>query len=212
VELYTRSDEPTPLLGLSLSDDPAWPEKWPCPDVVLAPGERLLIWCDDTREQGPLHASFKLDASGEALGLYSLEGDVPWVQDFVRFGPQETDRSLGRFPDGSPGFSRLACPTPAAPNLESCEDAVAFRRGDADGDGSLTITDAIGVLSALFLDGPLGCRKSADIDDDGVLAITDAIRLLDFLFLGGDAPAAPFPACGPDPTADGLGCEAAPGC
>jgi CotH protein/lamin tail-like protein len=212
VELYNRGSEPAAILGLSLSDDPAWPEKWPCPDLVLAPGERLLIWCDDDLAQGPLHASFKLDASGEAIGLYSLVEEVPRVLDFVRFGPQETDRSLGRFPDGSSGFRRLACPTPGEANRDSCSVAAQFRRGDADGDGSLAITDAIRILHALFLGEPLDCRESADIDDDGLLAITDAIQLLDFLFLGGGAPPAPFPACGPDPIADDLGCEAAPGC
>ena len=47
-------------------------------------------------------------------------------------------------------------------------------------------------------------------DDDGTLAITDAIRVLSFLFTGGPPPAPPYPAAGPDPTDDALGCETPP--
>jgi hypothetical protein len=212
VELYNRGGGPAPLRGLSLSDDRTRPEKWPCPDLVLAPGARLLIWCDGDPGQGPLHAGFRLDADGEGIGLYSLEGEVPRVWDYLRFRPQEPDRSMGRLPDGAPGFHRLDCPTPAASNRGECEGPVSFRRGDADRDGGLSITDAVRVLSALFLGEPLGCWDSADLDDDGTGSVTDAIFLLDHLFLGGSAPPAPYPACGPDPTPDQLGCQGYPAC
>jgi hypothetical protein len=82
-----------------------------------------------------------------------------------------------------------------------------FRRGDAVADGQVNIADAIGILDALFLSGgSLGCLEAADIDDSGSLDLTDPVLLLEHLFLGGAAPAAPFPGCGADPTADGLGC------
>ncbi len=54
--------------------------------------------------------------------------------------------------------------------------------------------------------------EAADSDDSGWVSISDPIFLLRHLFVGGDPPAAPFPECGPDPTADGLGCLASPGC
>jgi hypothetical protein len=38
------------------------------------------------------------------------------------------------------------------------------------------------------------------------------ISLLAHLLLGGPAPVDPFPACGSDPTADGLDCPAFAGC
>jgi hypothetical protein len=56
------------------------------------------------------------------------------------------------------------------------------------------------------------CWKSADADDSAGLSLTDAVYLLSFLFLNGAAPPAPFPGCGVDPTADGLGCEEFEGC
>ena len=64
-------------------------------------------------------------------------------------------------------------------------------------------------LSHLFTGGPApSCRKTTDVTDDGIVDITDPIRLLGYLFLGSAEPPAPFPACGQDTTADGLGCAA----
>ena len=76
-----------------------------------------------------------------------------------------------------------------------------FRRGDANADGGLNITDGIFVLNYLFLGGPEPpCVEAADPNDDGSLNITDGIFVLNYLFLGGPAPSAPGPdVCGPDP-------------
>ncbi|MBN1443499.1 MAG: hypothetical protein JXA90_12385, partial [Planctomycetes bacterium] len=63
-------------------------------------------------------------------------------------------------------------------------------RGDANSDGSQDISDAIYILSCLFLGGP--CPTSAcaaDSNNDGSRDISDAVFLLSFLFLGGPAPA-----------------------
>jgi len=86
----------------------------------------------------------------------------------------------------------------------------AFGRGDADGDGSLNLTDAVRILGYLYQGGTLPCPDAADADDNGRLEITDPIRILSFLFLGGDALPPPFGATGPDPTPDDLDCEASP--
>jgi hypothetical protein len=89
-----------------------------------------------------------------------------------------------------------------------------FRRGDANGDGKADISDAITILGYLFLgsSGSVTCQKSADIDDGGKVDISDPIQLLNFLFLSGRAPAPPYGACGPDPTADSLECTSQAAC
>jgi hypothetical protein len=88
-----------------------------------------------------------------------------------------------------------------------------FRRGDADGDGRLNITDAIFTLSFLFTGGRApGCHRAADTNDSGRVDISDAIASLSFLFTGGRRPPAPHPDCGEDPTPDGLACETQPDC
>ncbi|MGQ9590331.1 MAG: thrombospondin type 3 repeat-containing protein [Planctomycetota bacterium] len=87
-----------------------------------------------------------------------------------------------------------------------------FRRGDADANGGLNITDGIFVLNYLFLGGPEPpCAEASDANNDAGVNITDGIYILNFLFLGGPAPPAPGPDdCGPDPDAPGsagdLGC------
>ena len=89
--------------------------------------------------------------------------------------------------------------------------AEGFVRGDADADGKPGLTDAIFILGHLFRGGraPV-CLPAADVDDDGDVNITDAVYLLNFLFIGNRTPPAPFPGCGPDPTADELNCETVP--
>ena len=78
-----------------------------------------------------------------------------------------------------------------------------FHRGDANGDGALTITDPIVVLLHLFGGVPLACLEAGNADDDSRVSVTDAIRLLMYLFATGDAPSPPGPPgtpCGPDLT------------
>lgn len=82
-----------------------------------------------------------------------------------------------------------------------------FVRGDASGDGSVNIGDAIAVLSYLFGGGTLGCLDASDVNDDGTLNISDPIFLLAFLFSGGSTPGQPYPTAGPDPTPDALSCN-----
>ena len=85
-----------------------------------------------------------------------------------------------------------------------------FRRGDANLDGAVDVSDAIGVLDYLFQGGQTPrCLDAADADDSGSVDLTDAVYLLGFLFLGSQAPPDPFPDLGLDPTEDQLGCEAA---
>ena len=74
---------------------------------------------------------------------------------------------------------------------EKC-DSKGYRKGDANGDSSVDIADAVAVLSYLFAgsaeEEPLPCLLAADADSSASLDITDAIFLLEFLFLGGAAP------------------------
>jgi hypothetical protein len=89
----------------------------------------------------------------------------------------------------------------------------AFLRGDANTDANKDLSDAVFLLSYLFLGGTSpSCEKAADADDSGVLDITDAVYLLNYLFLGGTTPNDPFPDCGLDETTDGLTCESFPPC
>jgi len=87
--------------------------------------------------------------------------------------------------------------------------AADFRRGDANGDAKVNITDPIQVLGYLFLGGTRpACFDAADADDNGALELTDAVRVLGYLFLGSGTIPAPGPdACGADPTPDKAGAD-----
>lgn len=86
--------------------------------------------------------------------------------------------------------------------------ASAFRRGDANADGDLNLTDAIFTLNGLFLGGPQPpCADAADADDSGTLNLTDAVFSLNYLFQSGPVPPEPGPTTPrPDPTEDALSC------
>lgn len=85
---------------------------------------------------------------------------------------------------------------------------ILFIRGDTNGDGDVTITDAY--LLRDFVHGlkDLGApQDAADVDDNGVINIADVDYLFRYLMSSGAPPAAPFPAPGTDPTLDSLdGC------
>jgi hypothetical protein len=80
-----------------------------------------------------------------------------------------------------------------------------FRRGDANGDEKLDISDAVSVLGYLFLGTEVSCEDAADADDSGDLLITDGIVLLMHLFSGTETIPAPYPEPGLDPNPDFLG-------
>jgi hypothetical protein len=80
-----------------------------------------------------------------------------------------------------------------------------FRRGDANEDGRLDLSDAVVNFHCLFLgDFCAACRDEMDVNDDEKLDITDGIYLLNWRFLAGPEPPPPFPGCGPDETQGNL--------
>ena len=89
-----------------------------------------------------------------------------------------------------------------------------FLRGDANGDAVVDISDPLTILGALFVgEGEMACEDAADSNDDSILDISDAVHTLSFLFLGSVVVPAPgTTSCGPDPSADSLGCDSEPPC
>ncbi len=83
-----------------------------------------------------------------------------------------------------------------------------FIRGDVNEDGAVELSDVVDCYN----NPSFSCDDAADVNDDGVLNSTDCDYLLAYLAGGGPPPPPPFPDCGPDPTADGLGCAHYPPC
>jgi hypothetical protein len=82
-----------------------------------------------------------------------------------------------------------------------------FIRGDANGNETIEIADAVKALLHLFAGAATNCEDSMDVDDDETLNVTDVISLLNYLFKSGAAPGAPFPTAGVDPAGTQLGCQ-----
>lgn len=120
-ELYNPNYVPVDLSGFTLTDTLATPAKWTIPtNTVIAPRGFLLVWADDEISQngsGPyndLHAPFKLNNSGEAIGLFSPTGVR---QHALTFGPQLQNVSQGFFADGNTnGLYSMTNWTPRAAN------------------------------------------------------------------------------------------------
>ncbi|MEM7167258.1 MAG: PKD domain-containing protein [Planctomycetota bacterium] len=126
---------------------------------------------------------------------------VPWVF---------TDQLLS--PPMDNVFAQLG--TSTQPFLDSGSTTVVaapqnlFIRGDATGDGSVDIADAVAILAQLFNGLPAaGCADGGDANDSGGINIADAVAVLTFLFGGGQQLMYPSPGCGLDPTADNLTCS-----
>ena len=88
-------------------------------------------------------------------------------------------------------------------------DEIIFRRGDANKDGRVDITDAAFITHYLFLGGSEPpCMNQADVNNDGVVDVSDSIHVLSWLFTDGEEP--PFP--GPQSEVCTLDDEPYPGC
>jgi len=103
IELYNNSDQGIDLSGYYLSDKADNLLKWRLDTTItLAPDAYLIIWADENGSQGPFHANFKLSALGEVIYLSDSSG---MLLDSVIFGPQITDQSMARHPNGTGSFS-----------------------------------------------------------------------------------------------------------
>ena len=160
-------------------------------------------------------------ASLDAQGSGSQHGRLGWEDlDRCRPCPGGTGGNAGDG-EGACGQSTVSVATVDGDSRPFCSrrpleltfvprTSVHFKRGDSNGDGKVDISDAVRTLMFLFQDAnDPRCLDAADASDDGGVDITDAIlTLLDFFRPGTGIPdPGPFD-CGPDPTADTLGCAA----
>ncbi len=61
--------------------------------------------------------------------------------------------------------------------------------GDANGDGFVSIGDAVFIINYIFGGGPAPCN--GDADNSGTVSIGDAVAIINFIFAGGPAPSCP---------------------
>lgn len=150
LELYNTADTSIDLSGWNLTDDINQLNQWSIPPGTIISGKSfLLIWADKDLIQGPLHANFKLSAQGEMIVL-SNNGSI---EDSITFGPQNTDISLGRSPDGSANLGFFVKPTPGTANTSEVTENIttatpsfSLTPGFYSGSQTLTLNSATGTI------------------------------------------------------------------
>jgi len=162
IEIYNYGSSAIDIGGKYLTDNISSPTKWRVPSnnpgaTIIPPRSHILIWADDDITDTGLHASFKLDAGGEEIGLFDSDGTT--LIDSIAFGPQTGEVSYGRHPDGSEQWQSFALPSPATTNVGLYDGFVSDiefsrERGFYDVPFSVTLaTETDGAIIYYTLDG-----------------------------------------------------------
>ncbi len=129
-ELYNYGTNTVNLAGYYLTHSLTDPTEFQIPaGYTIPPHGFLLVWADkkDTTGSSDLHVSFKLSKSGTSIGLYDAAGNAI---DYVTFGPQVSDISEGRYPDGGANIYSMTTPTPRTSNIAPNTAPVVVSPGD----------------------------------------------------------------------------------
>lgn len=145
IEIYNFGSTPLDVGGLYLTDDLNDPTQWQIPAgdpdlTTIAPGGYLLIWADGDLDGQGLHASFRLSAGGEEIGLFDADGAT--LIDSMVFPKLVADVSYGRQPDGGEDLRYFAPASPGAKNqggYEGLVDEITFSQGHGFRSESFTL-------------------------------------------------------------------------
>lgn len=121
IELRNPTAAAVSLAGWRISDQPGNPALYTIPAGFSIPANGyLMVWCDDSTFQNApatrpdLHVPFKLSAGGETLELTAPDGTRI---DLATFGPQDTDKTSGRWAGSGDSVVPLTSPSPGAVNV-----------------------------------------------------------------------------------------------
>ena len=118
-EIYNADTVAVDVGGMYVTDDLGQRDKYQIPKTnpaktTIQPDSFLVIWADKEMHQGVTHVDFALSGGGEAIGLAMSDGRT--LIDSYTYGPQQTDVSFGRSPDGGDTWKTMDTATPGAPN------------------------------------------------------------------------------------------------
>ena len=118
-EIYNADSVAVDVGGMYVTDDLGRLDNYQIPKTnaavtTIQPGGFLVIWADKEMHQGVTHVDFALSGGGEAIGLAMSDGRT--LIDSYTYGPQQTDVSFGRSPDGGDTWKTMGAATPGAPN------------------------------------------------------------------------------------------------
>jgi Lamin Tail Domain/CotH kinase protein/Bacterial TSP3 repeat len=117
VELYNPTDTTVSLADASLSDTTDNPRRFVFPPgSFILPGGYLSLRFDPNLPVTSTNTGFGLKASGDSVYLYESPSGGGGILDYVHFGLQVPDFSIGRFPNGGASWN-LTLPTLGTVNL-----------------------------------------------------------------------------------------------
>jgi len=125
IELYNSGDIPIDIGGSFITDNLDNPFKFrissESPDsTTILPRDYLILWADNSEDQGIYHLNFMLSQTGESIGLFDPYGKLI---DSISIPFISPNQSWGRLQDGDPNWGKFHYPTPKLPNLyTSVED------------------------------------------------------------------------------------------
>lgn len=134
IELHNLSDMSLNLEGVYLTHSLDDPRKWDMPDTTIAAHGYLIVWGQSANlNTSSMQANFRLSKDGEQIGLYDRDSWHNTLLDSLTFGPQSSDVSMGRLPDGTGAFQILTQATPNAQN--------GYHPSDFDANGTVGFSD-----------------------------------------------------------------------
>jgi len=120
IELYNPQNEPVEISGFYLTDAAGSLNKFQIPPLsFIAQKGFALLYADGQPNLGKDHLNFKLASD---VGLIRLSAPDLSLVDAVAYGPQQTDLSQGRSPNGSDKIVTFDQPTPGMSNPGSVDN------------------------------------------------------------------------------------------
>lgn len=118
IEIYNKGAVAVNIGGMYLSDNLTNPFNHKIPTdnpsaTTIQPGGYLILWADNSPSQGPLHLDFALSNTGEAIGIYYIDGRA--INEYT-FSAQSENISWGRTTDGAATWKSFNTPSPGASN------------------------------------------------------------------------------------------------
>ena len=120
IEIYNANDYPLDLAGMFISDDLQNPRKSHIPygisaTTTIPAHDFLILWADDSTEQGFLHLDFALSGGGEQIVL--TQGNGYEMLDSISYSDLISDAPYGRTVDGDGHFSYMLA-SPGSSNVQ----------------------------------------------------------------------------------------------
>jgi len=182
-------------------------------DVASGGDAMALLANPDTSDPNNFLDYVRWGAGGTVLETLAADAGFWQAGDSVDVTTVSEGSSLAYLGLGRGSDRYLLDPTPTVSTMNDVLGGEPeFSRGDCAVDSQVDLTDAIHLLTFLLIGGvTIDCDDSCDFDDSAVLDINDAISSLTFQFLG-TIPRLPPVECGPDSSADMLGCASYSDC